>query len=134
MPRTKCRDFGQIFGQKLRRENITQSYLTSRMELLENYWLQVIRIHNVLQGYDNIVATEYMEKDIYAETENQYTISTKSKIRDFLKGGDLLKDLPKNQQILRPIAMLNIEILICRRSPFRNSMIIKLGRILEICL
>jgi len=66
------------------------------MERLENYWLQVIRIHNVLQGYDNIVATEYMEKNIYAETENQYTISTKSKIRDFLKDGDLLKDLPKN--------------------------------------
>jgi len=70
--------------EKFAGENITRNYLIVRMELLENYWSQVVRTHHALQEYDGTAATEYMEKDIYAKTKNQYII-TKSKLRNLLR-------------------------------------------------
>jgi len=70
--------------EKLGKNNITQSCLISRMELLENYWLQVVRTHHALQQYDGIATNEYMEEQVFEETENDY-ILTKSRIKDLLK-------------------------------------------------
>jgi len=67
--------------KKLGKEKLTRSYLTVRLELLENHWSQVFRTHYALCKFENIADTEYTKHDIFSEVENQY-LATKTKIND----------------------------------------------------
>jgi len=69
--------------KKLGKEKLARSYLTVRLELLENHWSQVFRTHYVLCKFENIADTEYTKYDIFSEAESQY-LATKTKINDLM--------------------------------------------------
>jgi hypothetical protein len=85
-------------------ERQIQTRLSKISNLLQSYWLQVVRNHVALQKCDNIDSTNYMKKGIFSDTKKHYII-TRIKIKEFLQN----KELPKLSTTR--LSTLNIEIL-----------------------
>ncbi|XP_067208442.1 uncharacterized protein [Linepithema humile] len=69
---------------KAGKEKMTRSFLTARLELLENYWSRFSDNHKALIVCDKIETTEYISKDLYSMIVEKY-IETKSRIAPYLK-------------------------------------------------
>jgi len=69
--------------KKTGKERITRENLLTRLEMLENYWSQVLRTHFTLCEFENIDDTEYIKQDLLSEAESQY-LAAKSKMNELL--------------------------------------------------
>ncbi|XP_029173951.1 uncharacterized protein LOC114942698 [Nylanderia fulva] len=64
---------------KIGKDKVTRTYLATRLELLETYWSRFLDAHDQILSFENVDASEYIRKDIYGATEDNY-VAVKSRI------------------------------------------------------
>ncbi|KMQ90480.1 hypothetical protein RF55_9769 [Lasius niger] len=69
---------------KVGKDKITLQYLKARLALLEDYWRRFEAAHYDLLELDDQAIGDYLRRDLYADTENNY-IAVKARITGLLK-------------------------------------------------
>ncbi|XP_070167756.1 uncharacterized protein [Polyergus mexicanus] len=69
---------------KAGKDKITQSYLKTRLALLETYWQRFVDGHYTLIKNEDASAAAYFKDDVYTRTEDNY-VSAKTKITSTLR-------------------------------------------------
>jgi len=72
---------------KVGKDKITQTYLKTRLALLEGYWQRYEAMHFELAGSEDPAAILYMKGDAFSSTEDSY-VSTKTRITSMIKDDD----------------------------------------------
>ncbi|KMQ92757.1 hypothetical protein RF55_7210 [Lasius niger] len=69
---------------KIGKDKVTQSYLKTRLTLLESYWQRFEETHYNLLENDDAAVEKYLNEDVYADTEDNY-VAVKTRITSLLR-------------------------------------------------